>query len=157
MVTVIWVVALAVLWSGCSEELGPCPVIYDSTNSQNELRLIPNSHDKSYSAILVCGPSNPVLVARFAQCLPGTDDRAKTFFAFCDSSAVVTPKPAAGVAASTVTAKKPTVGPATAAVPTTTTGAPPIPQTEDQTIPAGTTTEAVHVEPAAPRRRAATH
>ena len=87
------------LVSGCSKQLVDCPVIIDSRESSNKLSLVPNSHDKSYSAILTCGTSDPVLVATFDQCLSQGNDQVtiSAIFLRCASTQGSTDSPLAGL------------------------------------------------------------
>jgi hypothetical protein len=72
----------AVLLTGCSVNLSECPSVYDPSNPGNELRLLINSHDKSYSAILVCGDSNPRYLDKFQECI-SSSEIVQSFFTLC--------------------------------------------------------------------------
>ena len=174
-------VPLSMWLHGCSQELARCDSITDSSNQNNQLRLIPNSHDKTYSAILVCGSSNPVLVGKFSQCLSGEEGQAtsKTFFAYCSGSVPVTQIPSNNNPGGTSkpvqdsTSTKPTItqtqratrahGPQTAPAVTQTTDEP----TRAPAVPVETTaapqpvveaeTAASGAQPVTLRRRPATH
>lgn len=87
------------LISGCSKQLVDCPVIIDSRESCNKLSLVPNSHDKTYSAILTCGTGDPVLVGTFDQCLSQASDQItiSAIFLRCASTQGSTDSPLAGL------------------------------------------------------------
>ncbi len=162
-------IPIALFFGGCSQEHPQCSPISDTSNPKNELRLILNPHDKSYSAILICGSSNPVLVAKFNQCLTGPDGLAKanTFFEYCKGNVDLIPTlPASNVAVQGSTTKKPSISPQT----TTASDQRPIPPAivETETPPAVPTTTSTplvvdeeitseEVRPAPPRRRPITH
>ena len=177
----IWLIPVAMWLQGCSQELRKCEAITDASNPNNQLRLIPNSQDKTYSAILVCGISNPVLVGKFSECLSGEEGQAtsKTFFAYCSGSVPVTPIPSNNNPGGTSkpvqdsTSTKPTItqtqratrahGPQTAPAVTQTTDEP----TRAPAVPVETTaapqpvveaeTAARGAQPVTLRRRPATH
>ena len=86
---------LAVFLTGCSVNLPECPSVTDSSNSANELRLLINSHDKTYSAILVCGDSNPKLVGKFQQCI-SSNESVQSLFASCPGNGPTTNSPVSG-------------------------------------------------------------
>jgi hypothetical protein len=162
-------IPIALFFGGCSQEHPQCSAISDAANPKNELRLILNPHDKSYSAILICGSSNPVMVAKFNQCLTGPDGlaQANTFFEYCKGNVDLIPTlPGSNVAVLASTTKKPSISPQTTTAsyprpvppaivetetppPTSTTTPTPLVVAEE-----GTTEE---VRPAPPRRRPITH
>lgn len=84
-----------VLMEGCSNSLPTCPVILDPQNGNNKLKLIANSQDKVYSAVLTCGQSKPTIVNTYKTCLSETTDKAtiEKYFSFCVGDSVVTPSP----------------------------------------------------------------
>jgi len=68
---IVTLTALLVLlgYSGCSNQLVHCPVIYHGRDQNNTLRLIANNLVKSLPAFLTCGTNDPRLVAKFGQSL----------------------------------------------------------------------------------------
>ena len=99
MIWLAGVCSLALALSGCKTTMYECPVLLDTKNANNKMRLIANLQDRSYSAVLSCGQSNPVLVGKFPSCLDATRDKATLdmYFGFCVGDAVVTPSPIANV------------------------------------------------------------
>lgn len=94
-------IACALLFSGCSGTLPQCPIVLDSANAKNLLRLFPNNRDKSYSVILVCGAVQQTLVGKVNGCLsePADSVLIQSFFALCDGGKVLTPTPTSDLAA----------------------------------------------------------
>jgi hypothetical protein len=80
------VISLSVIFlilDGCSGSRKPCAVIIDSSSGSNQLKLFPNPGDESYSAILVCGSLDPVLVGKFYYCLLDGSETVKMLFRRC--------------------------------------------------------------------------
>lgn len=94
-------VACAVLFTGCSGTLPQCPIVLDSRNAKNSLRLFPNNGDKSYSVILVCGAAQQTLVGKVNGCLSEPSDSfiIQSFFDLCDGGKVQSPTPTSDLAA----------------------------------------------------------
>lgn len=94
---VCWVPVFAIvgILTGCNNQLPQCPVLLDSSNANNMLKLIPNNQDKSYSVILTCGSGKPTLVGKLNSCLSVQADAAviQGFFVPCKGPSFSTPTP----------------------------------------------------------------
>lgn len=91
---------MCLLITGCSNSLPACPVILDSANANNKLKLVANPQENSYSAILTCGTSKPTIIGRFNTCLDDTKDKTvvNSFFSTCNGSGsgTLAPVPSGG-------------------------------------------------------------
>jgi hypothetical protein len=63
------IVSAGLVLSGCgTDKPSECSPIFDPLQSSNQIRLVLNSHNQNYSAILLCGASKPKLVAEYSDC-----------------------------------------------------------------------------------------
>jgi len=69
MIVVLTALLVLLGFTGCSNQLVYCPVIYHGRDQNNTLRLIANNFEKSFPAFLTCGTNDPRLVAKFGQSL----------------------------------------------------------------------------------------
>ena len=136
---------------GCHQDMMQCPVLIQSGNANNKLKLVPNSQDGSYSAILICGQAKPTLVGKFGACLSeASDDPIVTMlFSYCSGGGVITPSPSfqssqtwGGVTAfqSTESPQQPTQADPVTSATNAITGAPTVTTVTTRATPITTTT-----------------